>query len=131
MCNMCTFPNDVSPEYFAPTDPTGVRVDRAQRPELTTGTVEYLVPKEYWAKEPVGLRWLFVIDVSQDAVDRGFLGAFCQGILGALYGDNEETVEDENTKGEADGKRTIPAGSKVGFITYDKAMHYYNCSVSC
>ena len=130
VCNMCTFPNDVSPEYFAPTDPTGVRVDRAQRPELTTGTVEYLVPKEYWAKEPVGLRWLFVIDVSQDAVDKGFLAAFCEGILNALYGDdNEDKDENENSNGETNPKRTIPVGSKVGFITYDKAMHYYNCSV--
>jgi protein transport protein SEC24 len=59
VCNMCNFPNDVPPEYFAPTDPSGIRVDRMQRPELMMGTVEYLVPKEYWAKEPVGLRWLF------------------------------------------------------------------------
>lgn len=130
VCNMCTFPNDVSPEYFAPTDPSGVRVDRAQRPELTTGTVEYLVPKEYWAKEPVGLRWLFVLDVSQDAVNKGFLAAFCSGVLEALYADDGDTVEDEQSVGEdPDEKRTIPAGSKVGFITFDKAMHFYNCNV--
>lgn len=30
ICNMCNFPNDVSQEYFAPTDPSGVRVDRMQ-----------------------------------------------------------------------------------------------------
>lgn len=131
VCNMCTFPNDVSPEYFAPTDPTGVRVDRAQRPELTTGTVEYLVPKEYWAKEPVGLRWLFVIDVSQDAVEKGFLKAFCEGILSALYDDEDDRLDDEKTSGEStDEKRKIPPGSKVGFLTYDKAVHFYNCKVS-
>ena len=131
VCNMCTFPNDVSPEYFAPTDPSGVRVDRAQRPELTAGTVEYLVPKEYWAKEPVGLRWLFVLDVSQDAVNKGFLAAFCSGVLEALYEDDGETVEDEQAGGEAsEEKRMIPAGSKVGFVTFDKAMHFYNCNVS-
>ncbi len=129
VCNMCTFPNDVAPEYFAPTDPSGVRVDRAQRPELTTGTVEYLVPKEYWAKEPVGLRWLFVIDVSQDAVDKGFLSAFCEGVLNALYGDETNEQDSEQTNGENETQRKIPVGSKVGFITYDKAMHYYNCSV--
>lgn len=128
VCNMCTFPNDVIPEYFAPTDPSGVRVDRAQRPELTTGTVEYLVPKEYWAKEPVGLRWLFVIDVSQDAVSKGFLEAFCEGILGALYGEDEDDVDDEKTDGENSEKRRIPVGSKVGFVTFDKAMHFYNCN---
>ena len=133
VCNMCTFPNDVSPEYFAPTDPSGIRVDRAQRPELTTGTVEYLVPKEYWAKEPVGLRWLFVIDVSQDAVQKGFLAAFCQGILSALYGEDEQNSheDDEKTNGGAtEAGRNIPTGSKVGFVTFDKAIHFYNCNVS-
>ncbi|KAG8529584.1 uncharacterized protein KY384_006221 [Bacidia gigantensis] len=102
VCNMCTFPNDVGPEYFAPTDPTGVRVDRPQRPELTTGTVEYLVPKEYWAKEPVGLRWLFLIDVSLDANEKGFVRAFCRGILEALYGDD---LDSDDEKSDEDSER--------------------------
>lgn len=131
VCNMCTFPNDVSPDYFAPTDPSGIRVDRGQRPELTTGTVEYLVPKEYWAKEPVGLHWLFVLDVSQEAVTKGFLEAFCKGILEALYVEDDERLEEEGTNGEApDVNRKFPAGSKVGFVTFDKALHFYNCNVS-
>ncbi|RMZ75836.1 hypothetical protein DV737_g5103, partial [Chaetothyriales sp. CBS 132003] len=97
VCNMCSFPNDVAPDYFAPTDPSGVRVDRGQRPELTMGTVEYLVPKEYWAKEPVPLRWLFLVDVSQEAINRGFL-------------------------------HTLPAGIKVGIISYDRDVHFYDLS---
>ena len=128
VCNMCTFPNDVAPEYFAPTDPSGARVDRVQRPELVTGTVEYLVPKEYWAKEPVALHWLFLIDVSQEAITRGFLEAFCEGILGTLYGDAEEGLTDGSSDGGA-LKRVLPPGSKVGFVTYDKSVHFYNCSV--
>lgn len=133
VCNMCTFPNDVSPEYFAPTDPTGIRVDRAQRPELTTGTVEYLVPKEYWSKPPVGLRWLFVLDVSQDAVQKGFLSAFCEGIISALYGADIEDNGEENAETEGvlpEGMRKIPFGSKVGFVAFDKTMHFFNCHVS-
>ena len=131
VCNMCTFPNDVPPEYFAPTDPSGVRVDREQRPELRLGTVEFMVPKEYWAKEPVGLRWLFVIDVGQEAINRGFLEAFCDGVLGALYADGEEDGEGEKENGEAgEVKRAIPLGSKVGFVTFDKDIHFYNCNVS-
>ncbi|KAI5308612.1 COPII coat Sec23p-Sfb3p heterodimer component, partial [Ascosphaera atra] len=86
VCNMCTFPSDVPPEYFAPLDHTGVRVDRLQRPELMLGTVEYVVPKQFQEKEPTGLRWLFLIDVTQEAVSRGFLDAICDGILAALYG---------------------------------------------
>lgn len=133
VCNMCTFPNDVPPEYFAPTDPSGVRVDRAQRPELTVGTVEFMVPKEYWAREPVGLHWLFLIDVGQEAVNRGFLQAFCEGVLLALYGDHQqEEGVDGQTNGEApETPRRIPLGSKVGFVTFDRAMYFFNCNVSC
>ncbi|PGH21584.1 hypothetical protein AJ80_03144 [Polytolypa hystricis UAMH7299] len=125
VCNMCAFPNDVSPEYFSPVDPSGIRVDRMQRPELMLGTVEYMVPKEYWNKEPVGLRWLFLIDVTQEAVTRGFLEASCEGIMAALYGRAE--AADKTEDGET-SNRKLPEGSKVGIITYDKEVHFYNLS---
>ena len=121
VCNMCTYPNDVPGEYFSPTDHTGVRVDRLQRPELTLGTVDFMVPKEYWSKEPVGLRWLFLIDVSAEAVNRGFLDGFCEGIIHALYRGDEKTEESETTS-------QIPKGAKVGIVTFDKEMHFYNIS---
>lgn len=124
VCNMCTFPNDVGPEYFAPTDPSGVRVDRLQRPELTLGTVEFMVPKEYWAKEPVGLRWLFLIDVSAEAVNRGFLDGFCEGIISALYG-SSGTEKQENQQ-DGPGARKLSPGAKVGIVTFDKEIHFYN-----
>lgn len=124
VCNMCTYANDVPPEYFCATTPQGARVDREQRPELMRGTVEFLVPKEYWNKQPVGLRWLFLIDVSQEAYNKGFIAAFCEGIMTALYGGSDELQESD------EAKRTIPAGSKVGFVTFDKDIHFYNISVS-
>ncbi|KAL9029031.1 MAG: hypothetical protein Q9196_002679 [Gyalolechia fulgens] len=131
VCNMCTFPNDVSPEYFAPTDPSGVRVDRPQRPELTMGTVEFMVPKEYWAKEPVGLHWVFLIDVGQEAIQRGFLQAFCEGVLLALYGNESDEEYEEQPNGDSpDIPRRIPARSKVGFVAFDRSMYFFNCSVS-
>lgn len=120
VCNMCTFPNDVPPEYFAPIDQTGARIDRMQRPELMMGTVEFLVPKEYWNKEPVGLQWLFLIDVSQDSINRGFAKGVCRGILEALYGeDNQENPEEEPV-------RRIPEGSKIGIVTFDREVQFYN-----
>ncbi|RMZ78653.1 hypothetical protein DV738_g3721, partial [Chaetothyriales sp. CBS 135597] len=125
VCNMCNFPNDVAPDYFAPTDVSGVRVDRAQRPELTMGTVEYLVPKEYWVKEPVPLRWLFLVDVTQEAVNRGFLETVCRGINTALYGDSTDEADDAD---EATDKPQLPAGTTVGIITYDRDIHFYNLS---
>lgn len=121
VCNMCTFPNDVPPEYFAPVDPSGSRIDRMQRPELMMGTVEFVVPKEYWNKEPVGLQLLFMIDVSQESVNRGFLKGACRGILNALY-------DTENTEGET--PRRIPEGAKIGIVTFDREVQFYNLSVS-
>jgi protein transport protein SEC24 len=118
VCNTCGFPNDTPPEYFAPLDPTGVRVDRQQRQELMLGTVEFIVPKEYWSKEPVGMRWLFLIDVTEESVNKGFLSAFCDSIMNALYGGESQD----------DTQRNIPEGSKIGIVTYDKAMHFYNLS---
>jgi len=123
VCNMCNYANDVPPEYFCATTPQGARVDREQRPELMRGTVEFLVPKEYWSKEPVGLRWLFLIDVGQEAFNKGFLEGFCEGIMAALYGG------DASPEGEGEFKRRIPEGSKVGFVTFDKDIHFYNMNV--
>lgn len=124
VCNMCTYPNDTPGEYFAPTDHTGVRTDRLQRPELMLGTVDYTVPKEYWSREPVGLRWLFLIDVSAESVNRGFLDGYCEGIMSALYGESPEG-EDE---GEATSR--LAKGAKVGIVTFDKEMHFYNLSAN-
>ncbi|KAF2664471.1 Sec23/Sec24 family protein [Microthyrium microscopicum] len=119
VCNMCTFPNDTPMDYFSPTDPSGTRVDRPQRPELCLGTVEFVVPKEYWSKPPVPIRILFLIDVTEESVNKGFLTAFSDGIMNALYG---------GTSDGDDEKTSLPKGAKVGIVTYDKAMHFYNIS---
>jgi len=123
-CNMCSFANDVPAEYFAPTDPAGVRVDRMQRPELMLGTVDFTVPKEYWSKEPVGLRYLFLLDITQEAINRGVLATACQGILTALYGTDVEN----NEKSEEPQPPRLPVGSKVGIVTFDKEIQFYNLS---
>ena len=90
------------------------------------GTVEFLVPKEYWVKEPVGLRWLFLVDVSQESVNRGFLEGVCEGIMGALYGGERDGTGDND--GETIPRR-LPEGSKVGIVTFDKEVHFYNLHV--
>ncbi|CAG8948409.1 unnamed protein product [Penicillium salamii] len=126
VCNMCTFPNDTPAEYFSPLDPSGARVDRTQRPELMMGTVEFTVPKEYWNKEPVGLQTLFLIDVSRESVHRGFLKGVCEGIKEALYGNSDGSTE---TSEDAESSRQLPVGAKVGIVTYDKEVHFYNLTV--
>lgn len=127
VCNMCNFPNDVPSEYFAPTDPSGVRIDRPQRPELTLGTVEFLVPKEYWANEPVGLRWLFLIDVSAESINKGFASGFCEGILSVLY-EGSGMSDTDKSHDKSSGSRCLPPDSKVGLVTFDREIHFYNLS---
>ncbi|KAJ5843289.1 uncharacterized protein N7525_001030 [Penicillium rubens] len=121
-------PSDlVAAKYFAPLDPSGARVDRMQRPELLMGTVEFTVPKEYWNKEPVGLQTLFLIDVSRESVHRGFLKGVCAGIKDALYGDDDKASE--GTEGDG-SSRKLPVGAKVGIVTYDKEVHFYNLAAA-
>ncbi|KAK4903352.1 COPII coat Sec23p-Sfb3p heterodimer component [Elasticomyces elasticus] len=127
-CNLCTHVSEVASEYFAPTDPSGVRVDRANRPELLLGTCEFLVPKEYWSKPPLPMRYLFLLDVSAEAYSRGFLQGVCDGILRAIYGD-EEVEDDEDADGETAAKPSmVPAGARVGFMTFDREIHFYDVS---
>ncbi|EWC46650.1 hypothetical protein DRE_04137 [Drechslerella stenobrocha 248] len=131
-CNMCLFPNnEVAPEYFSPIDNQGRRIDRDTRPELSRGTVEFVVPKEYWAKPPTPLRWLFLIETSRDAVDKGWTNVVAKAIKAALY-DGVEQVEgeaDENGEPQTQIKgRKLPKGCKIGIVTFDKDIGYYNLS---
>jgi protein transport protein SEC24 len=71
-----------------------------------------------------------LIDVGQEAVNRGFVEAVCEGILGALYGNDSSAEDDEQQNGEEPKlRRNLPLGSKVGFLTFDKEVHFYNTSV--
>lgn len=140
---MCLFPNNEVPnEYYAPLDMAGVRVDRDQRPELMRGTVEFVVPKEYWAKKEgvesttegrggAPMRWLFLIDSTEKAVAQGTLEAVVGGIREALYGESayRPLVEGEEPDDEMQGRRRLPPGCKVGICTYNKEVHFYNLNV--
>lgn len=131
VCNMCLFPNnEVSPEYFSPIDNQGRRIDRDTRPELSRGTVEFVVPKEYWAKPPTPLRWLFLIETSKDAIDKGWVDVVARAIKSALY-DGVEVEEELDENGEAQIKgRKIPKGARIGIVTFDRDIGFYNLSVS-
>ncbi|KAL0631781.1 COPII coat Sec23p-Sfb3p heterodimer component [Maublancomyces gigas] len=141
-CNMCLFPNnEVAPEYYSPVDMAGSRVDRNQRPELIKGTVEFVVPKEYWAKkegEGAGgeegkggspMRWLFLVDVGENAVNKGVLESVVGGIREALYGESAYVpcLDGQESEDEKEGKRRrLPKGCKIGICTFDKEVQFYN-----
>ena len=85
------------------------------RPELKFGTVDFLVPREYWAKdhEPKPIHWVIAIDVSSEAVKKGIPGVAADSIRSALYGE----------------KGGLPKGVKLSIITFDRTVHFYNLRV--
>lgn len=60
-------------EYFCALDANGRRQDADQRPELARGSVEFVAPQEYMVRPPMPPAYLFVIDVSANAVASGML----------------------------------------------------------
>ncbi|KAI9633449.1 uncharacterized protein MKK02DRAFT_38103 [Dioszegia hungarica] len=51
-CNLCGQTNEVHPTYYSSISPSGHRLDHSDRPELLHGTVDFPVPKMYWAVQP-------------------------------------------------------------------------------
>jgi hypothetical protein len=128
----------VHPDYFCNLDPNFMRLDHLQRPELNKGTVDFLVPDDYWAIEPpenlnpsyasVGpsskrrthrppqpMNYVFAFDISVDAVKSGFLRSSCDALRTTIY---QETKEGVACK--------LPAGSKIAIISYDCVINVYN-----
>jgi protein transport protein SEC24 len=106
-CNICGMSNETPVDYFCALDASGRRLDAATRPELASGSAEYVAPAEYMVRAPMPPTYVFVIDVSFAAVASGLVGAACAAIRAAL----------DALPGEG---RT-----QVAFLTYDATLHFY------
>ncbi|VVT56634.1 uncharacterized protein SAPINGB_P005188 [Magnusiomyces paraingens] len=143
ICNMCQFSNPVSAEYFQPVDPSGRRIDWHQRPELAFGTYDIAVPKEYWKDqkvEPSPLNYFFMIDVSQEAIQKGLHLSAVKAIKNALYGSGinigeeaQAAIQRFSEKDEAGNPMPsssvplkFPKGARIGIATFDRTVHFYN-----
>ncbi|CDO77071.1 hypothetical protein BN946_scf184473.g15 [Trametes cinnabarina] len=137
-CNLCGHETEVSSEYYCNLDANLLRLDQLQRPELTKGTVDFAVPEEYWAPNPPphirplyfsvvapsmsGLRkpqpmdYVFVLDVSQEAVRSGFLKVACATLLEVLFGDGESIPP------------CFPQSSRIAILAFDRTLQFYNLS---
>lgn len=113
-CSMCGKLNDVPSVYYCPLDEQGRRTDLADHPELTRGSVEVVAPAEYMVRPPQAPVYMFVIDVSHQAVESGML----ENAVAAI----KKCITEELLPG---GERT-----QIGFITFDSAVHFYNLKAS-
>ena len=88
-------------------------MDRWQRKELNHAVVEYIAPTEYMVRPPQPLVYLFLIDVSYQAIQSGMVATAATTILESL----DRIPNDEGR-------------TKIGIVTVDSSIHFYNLNVS-
>ncbi|XP_069782753.1 protein transport protein Sec24B-like isoform X2 [Narcine bancroftii] len=106
-CNLCYRVNDV-PEEFMYNPLTHSYGEPHKRPEVQTATVEFIASSDYMLRPPQPAVYLFVFDVSHNAMESGYLNICCQSLL-------------ENVDKLPGDSRT-----KIGFITFDNTLHFFN-----
>ncbi|XP_035382856.1 protein transport protein Sec24A isoform X3 [Electrophorus electricus] len=106
-CNLCYRVNDV-PEEFMYNPVSRSYGEPHKRPEVQNATIEFIAPSEYMLRPPQPAVYLFVLDVSHNAVETGYIDVVCQSLL-------------ENLNSLPGDSRT-----KIGFITFDSMIHFYN-----
>ncbi|KAJ3587944.1 hypothetical protein NHX12_011539 [Muraenolepis orangiensis] len=106
-CNMCYRVNDV-PDEFMYNPVTRSYGEPHKRPEVQNATVEFIASSDYMLRPPQPAVYLFVLDVSHNAVEAGYLQHFCDSLL-----DNLEKLPGDTRM-------------RVGFLTFDSTVHFYN-----
>ncbi|KAJ3484683.1 hypothetical protein NLI96_g5487 [Meripilus lineatus] len=139
-CNLCQHETDVHPDYFCGLDANLLRLDHAQRPELLKGTVDFTVSQEYWAPHPPPrisplfqpilpapstghripqpLDYVFILEVSTEAICSGFARSACESISRILYGSSPNDV--------GAVEPCFPAASRICIMTFDTTLHFYD-----
>lgn len=118
-CLMCKVTSEVHPDYYQHLDHTGQRVDKHERPELLLGTYEFLATKDYCRNNtpPEVPAFIFIIDVSYNTVKSGLVHLLCSQIKNIL---KHLPVDQGQDKSKV----------RVGFITYNSTVHFYNIKSS-
>lgn len=106
-CNLCYRVNDV-PDEFMYNPVTRSYGEPHKRPEVQNSTVEFIASSDYMLRPPQPAVYLFVMDVSHNAVEAGYLKIFCDSLLENL----DKIPGDTRTR--------------VGFLTFDSTIHFYN-----
>ncbi|XP_015226359.1 PREDICTED: protein transport protein Sec24B-like isoform X2 [Cyprinodon variegatus] len=106
-CNLCYRVNDV-PDEFMYNPVTRSYGEPHKRPEVQNSTVEFIASSDYMLRPPQPAVYLFVLDVSHNAVEAGYLKYFCESLLNNL------------------DKLPGDARTRVGFLTFDTTIHFYN-----
>ena len=107
-CNMCNLTNDV-PQAFDWDELSQQGADRWQRSELNCSVVEFIAPQEYMVRPPQPLVYLFLLDVTFQAVQCGLLATAARTILESL-----DRIPNADRR------------TRLGFICVDSSLHYFS-----
>ncbi|XP_062583448.1 protein transport protein Sec24A-like isoform X2 [Saccostrea cucullata] len=106
-CNLCYRVNELPDEFSY--DPVSKTYGEPQRrPEIKSSTIEFIAPSDYMLRPPQPALYLFLLDVSFNAIETGYLSIFCQLLLEEI----DKLPRDSRTQ--------------IGFIAYDRALHFFN-----
>ncbi|XP_048248104.1 protein transport protein Sec24A-like isoform X3 [Haliotis rufescens] len=105
-CNLCYRVNDLPDEFsFDPVSKT--YGDPQRRPEVKSATIEFIAPSEYMLRPPQPAVYVFLLDVSFNAIETGYLQLFCQVLL------------DELDKVPGDTR------TQIAFLAYDRFLYFF------
>lgn len=137
--SICT--STVPPEYFSHLDVNGRRLDLEQRPELMRGTIDMIVPKDYWVQDPPPpnasstatiprppqpLHYIFALDVSCDSSHRRggpqepelrahpMLAEVTRTLKELIYGSSEDGKDNQEGDQAEDGQPEKRGGLPPG-----------------
>jgi protein transport protein SEC24 len=125
VCNFCQTSNTVADFYLQQLDQqTGYRADILSRPELCSGIYEIPVD-DYKTRTPTPPTFIFVLNVSHEAVKTGYLSMVSEIILNSLDTLIHNTTDPRALQqAQQTGKPALSRG-RIAFITFDSSYHFY------
>jgi len=140
-CNLCGMQNDVADAYYCSLDGSGLRMDRASRPELCAGSLDFVVGPEYCSRPDAAPAYVFAIDISPRALTCGATMASLQATeeciraLRAafeetqdLYGQHSSNINqtDVHPNDSPAPLSDVAVHARVGVFTYHRSIQYYS-----
>jgi protein transport protein SEC24 len=110
-CPMCALVNEV-PQMFDWDQANNQSLDRWHRAELNHGVVEFVAPAEYVVRPPQPLVYVFLIDVSHNAIQSGMVATATRTIMESL-----ERLPNQ------DGR------TRISLIGFDSALYFFSMPV--
>ena len=113
-CNICKSINKVDDYYYSPADEYGKREDQETKPELNSGTYEFISYKESLLKEGLSIishNYYFLIDVSLNAINSGFTQCVLESIKDCINNDCFHEYDNIDIK--------------ISLITYEEQINFY------